>query len=150
MDDHVVDDDHLVSDVRTINEAPQEPYLTIVIPAYNEERRLPPTLNRLADFLRGQPFRSEVLVVENGSTDATSQTVEKFIAEEVAADDPFVVRLLHSEKGKGNAVRHGVMAGRGDYLLVSDTDLAVPIEEAERLLPPVQEAANIWYRHRQP
>ena len=63
--------------------APQRgdrPFLTIVIPAYNEERRLPPSLAKVAAYLRAQPYGAEVLVVENGSTDATSAAVERFNA----------------------------------------------------------------------
>jgi dolichyl-phosphate beta-glucosyltransferase len=120
-----------------VTESRPNPFLSIIIPAYNEERRLPPTLVRIADFLRHQPYSAEVLVVENGSTDNTSAAVEKFIAEQLRGDEPFEVRLLHSEKGKGNAVRHGVMAGRGDYLLITDSDLSVPIEETPHFLPPL-------------
>lgn len=123
-----------------VDKSQSQPYLTVVLPAYNEEKRLPPTLQRIAEFLRQQPYTSEVLVVENGSTDGTSQAVERFIAEAVQLNDPFVVRLLHSEKGKGNAVRLGALSGQGEYLLFSDTDLAVPIDEATRLLPPAREA----------
>lgn len=112
------------------------PFLSIIIPAYNEEKRLPPTLVRLVDFLRQQPYTSEVLIVENGSTDQTSAVVESFVAEHVQPDDSFVIHLLHSAKGKGNAVKHGVMMAQGDYLLISDTDLSVPIEETPRFLPP--------------
>jgi dolichyl-phosphate beta-glucosyltransferase len=112
------------------------PFLSIIIPAYNEEKRLPPTLAKIGDFLRRQPYRAEVLVVENGSTDQTAAVVEQFAAQQVRPDDRFEVRLLRSEKGKGNAVKHGVLAARGDYLLITDTDLAVPIEEAPRFLPP--------------
>jgi dolichyl-phosphate beta-glucosyltransferase len=118
------------------------PYLTVVLPAYNEEKRLPPTLQRVAEFLRAQPYTSEILVVENGSTDGTTASVERFIADEVQANEPFSIRLLHSEKGKGNAVRLGALSGRGQYLLFSDTDLAVPIDEVVRLLPPEREAAG--------
>ena len=125
-----------------MDELRQPPFLTIVIPAYNEEQRLPPTLARVAEFLREQPYASEVLIVENGSTDATSQKVEEFIEQSMRPDDPFTMHLLHSDKGKGNAVRHGVLAARGEYVLITDTDLAVPIEAAARLLPPVQEAAG--------
>jgi dolichyl-phosphate beta-glucosyltransferase len=110
--------------------------LSIIIPAYNEEKRLPPALGKVADFLRQQPYRSEVLVVENGSTDHTAAVAEAFCATQLRPDDPFEVHLLHSQKGKGNAVKHGVLAGGGEYLLVTDTDLAVPIEEAARFLPP--------------
>lgn len=122
-----------------MSESRTNPFLSIIIPAYNEEKRLPPTLVKVADFLRHQPYSAEVLIVENGSTDKTSAVVEQFIAEQMRGDEPFEVILLHSAKGKGNAVRHGVMAGRGDYLLITDTDLSVPIEEAPRFFPPLLE-----------
>jgi dolichyl-phosphate beta-glucosyltransferase len=110
--------------------------LTIVIPAYNEERRLPPTLHKVAAFLRGQNYTSEVLVVENGSTDDTSGVTAAFIRSEVRADDPFCVELLHSSPGKGAAVRHGMLRGQGEYLFICDADLAMPIEEISKFLPP--------------
>lgn len=118
------------------------PYLTIVIPAYNEERRLPPSLHKIADYLRAQPFTSEVVVVENGSTDATTAAVEAFMAEHVRADDPFRVRLLHSSPGKGSAVKTGMLAGRGDYLFICDADLAMPVSEIAKFLPPVLSAQS--------
>lgn len=119
-----------------MSESRTNPFLSIIIPAYNEEKRLPPTLVRIADFLRHQPYHAEVLVVENGSTDNTTAVVERFMAEQLHPNEPFEVHLLHSPKGKGNAVRQGVMAARGDYLLITDTDLSVPIEEAPRFFPP--------------
>ena len=125
-----------------MDESRQDPVLSIIIPAFNEEKRLPPTLDRVANFLRRQPYAAEVLVVENGSTDGTSEAVKAYATEHVTPEEPFVVRLLHSEKGKGNAVRHGVLSGKGEYLLISDTDLAVPIEETTRFLPPAQEVSG--------
>lgn len=120
----------------------ERPFLSIIIPAFNEEKRLPPTLQRIADFLRAQPYRSEVLVVENGSTDGTSGVVERFIAEQMHDDDAFEVILLHSAPGKGAAVKKGILTARGEYLVVSDTDLAVPIEEVTNFLPPALSAQN--------
>ena len=111
-------------------------FLTIIIPAYNEERRLPPTLQKIAAFLRSQPYRSEVLVVENGSRDDTSGVTERFLAEQVRPEDPFAVVLTHSTPGKGAAVRHGMLMGQGDYLFICDADLAMPIEEIAKFLPP--------------
>lgn len=122
-----------------MSESRTNPFLSIIIPAYNEEKRLPPNLVKIVDFLRHQPYQAEVLVVENGSVDLTSSVVETFIAEHVRDDDPFEMRLLHSAKGKGNAVKHGVDAARGDYLLITDTDLSVPIDETPRFLPPLLE-----------
>jgi dolichyl-phosphate beta-glucosyltransferase len=112
--------------------------LTIIIPAYNEERRLPPTLHKIAAFLRSQPYRSEVLVVENGSRDDTSGVAERFIAEQVRPEDPFCVTLTHSTPGKGAAVRHGMLLGQGEYLFICDADLAMPIEEIAKFLPPAR------------
>ncbi len=112
------------------------PFLSIVIPAYNEEKRLPPTLVKIADFLRSQPYRSEVIVVENGSTDGTAEVVLQFAADQVTADDPFELILMRSAKGKGNAVKAGMLAARGEYRVVSDTDLAVPISEVSKFVPP--------------
>lgn len=111
-------------------------FLSIIIPAYNEENRLPPSLQKVVNFLRQQSYRAEVIVVENGSKDDTSGAVERFIAEQMHADDPIVIRLLHSAKGKGNAVRTGMLAGQGEYLFICDADLAMPIEEISKFLPP--------------
>ncbi len=113
------------------------PFLTIVIPAYNEERRLPPSLHKVAEFLRAQPYSAEIIVVENGSTDRTSDVVEGFAHRHVRPDDNFHVRLLHSRPGKGIAVKTGMLAGQGDYLFICDADLAMPIEEIAKFLPPV-------------
>jgi len=82
------------------------------------------------DFAQRQPYRLEVLVVENGSRDRTTE-----IADEFAAHYPFV-RVLHSEKGKGVAVRAGMMAGQGRYLFMCDSDLSMPITELPKFLPP--------------
>lgn len=113
----------------------QRPFLTIVIPAYNEEERLPASLQKIGDFLRRQSYRSEVLVVENGSSDDTSGVVQRYSAQ-VQATDPFVVRLLHSPQGKGVAVKTGMMAGKGEFLFICDADLSMPIEEVNKFLPP--------------
>ncbi len=110
-------------------------FLSIVIPAYNEERRLPHSLEQIGDFLRAQPYRSEIIVVENGSVDDTCGVVERYAAT-VRPEDPFRVRLLHSEKGKGAAVKMGMLAGKGDYLFICDADLSMPIHEVNKFLPP--------------
>lgn len=108
-----------------------EPLLTLIIPAYNEERRLPASLEQIVAFVYEQPESIEVLIVENGSHDRTTA-----IAEEYAARHAFI-RVLHSEKGKGAAVRMGMTEGRGQFLFICDSDLSMPIAEVRKFLPPV-------------
>lgn len=114
------------------------PFLSIVIPALNEELRLPDTLHRMLDFLSQQPYDAEVLVVDNGSTDRTAA-----LAEEVATRHPQVRVLQDPRRGKGLAVRLGMLAARGEYRFMCDADLSVPIEELARFLPPAAPAAEI-------
>jgi dolichyl-phosphate beta-glucosyltransferase len=102
----------------------ETPYLSIVIPAYNEERRLPHTLERIVAYLARQPFRSEVLVVDDGSSDKTVA---------VASAQAGVQVLRREHRGKGFAVRAGALAAQGEYVLLCDADLAVPIEEWPKL-----------------
>jgi dolichyl-phosphate beta-glucosyltransferase len=106
-----------------------EPLLSIIIPAYNEENRLPRSLDQIVAYVQQQPEPMEVLVVENGSRDRTTE-----IAEGYAVQHPFI-RVLHSQKGKGAAVRVGMMEGRGCYLFICDSDLSMPITEVRKFLP---------------
>jgi dolichyl-phosphate beta-glucosyltransferase len=105
--------------------------LTIVIPAYNEAHRLPTTLPQVTAFAEAQDYPVEVIVVDNASTDRTSDVVR-----EIAADRPFVSLLYQPIQGKGAAVRKGMLEGRGEYLFMCDADLAMPIEEVSKFLPP--------------
>lgn len=107
------------------------PFLSIVIPAYNEQRRLPSTLEQAFNFLRGQAYRYEVLVVENGSQDQTFQ-----VAQDFAARHAGFRALQESGRGKGLAVRRGMLEARGDYRFMCDADLSMPISEVNRFLPP--------------
>ena len=111
--------------------------LSVVIPAWNEEARLPATLVRITGYLapRGQAF--EVLVVDDGSTDATSGVV-------ASLGSP-AVRLLRSERnrGKGHAVREGMLAARGARRLMTDADLSTPIEDLPRLEQALADGAGV-------
>lgn len=118
------------------------PFVSIVIPAYNEELRLPPTLLQIAVFLRTQPYTAEVIVVENGSTDNTIGAVQQFIREQLLPTDTFTIRLLQSSPGKGAAVKYGMLNATGDYLIMSDADLSVPIEDLPKFLPPMLPAGS--------
>jgi len=106
-----------------------------VIPAYNEERRLPSTLDKVLTWLNGGAFAdAEVLVVDDGSSDGTAALVEAH-----SAADPRV-RLLRNpgNRGKGYAVRHGMLEARGGWIVFSDADLSAPIEELPKLLGAAQ------------
>lgn len=115
----------------------EAPYLSIIIPAYNEEHRLPQTLQEIDAFLSRQAYTFEVIVVENGSTDRTTEVAEAF-----AATHPYV-RVLHSRQGKGAAVKTGMLNARGDYLFICDADLSMPIEEVNKFLPPVLDSYDV-------
>jgi dolichyl-phosphate beta-glucosyltransferase len=105
------------------------PRLTIVIPAYNEEGRLGPTLERVKSWLAEWGGSFEVLVVDDGSRDRTVT-----VAQEWADGHPgFAIHRLDRNRGKGAAVREGFARSRGDFVLFSDADLSTPIEEYPRL-----------------
>jgi dolichyl-phosphate beta-glucosyltransferase len=107
------------------------PFLSIVIPAHNEENRLPGTLEQLFRFLVNQPFTSEVLVVENGSTDRTYE-----IAREFAGRQPSLHVIRNDWRGKGLAIRRGVQEAWGEYIFLCDADLSMPVEEISKFIPP--------------
>ena len=107
-------------------------FLSVIIPAHNEAQRLPPAIAAILDFLHGQPYKSEVLVVENGSHDDTFA-----LAQAMAREEPTLRVLQEKERGKGLAVRRGMLEANGDYRLFSDADLSVPVSEISRFLPPL-------------
>jgi len=107
------------------------PFLSIIIPAHNEETRLPRALGQAFAFLENQKYASEVLVVENGSSDRTLEVAQKF-----TRNFPNL-RVLHEDQpGKGRAVRRGMLEAHGEYRFLADTDLSMPVEEINRFLPP--------------
>jgi glycosyltransferase involved in cell wall biosynthesis len=115
-----------------------KPFLSIVIPAYNEETRLPGSLEKIAVFLAQQSYRAEVLIVENGSSHRTYA-----IAQEFEQKNPIFHALHIDERGKGIAVKSGMLAAQGDYRFICDADLSMPIEEVTRFIPPVLEKFDI-------
>jgi glycosyltransferase involved in cell wall biosynthesis len=106
-------------------------FLSVIIPAHNEEKRLPPTLKAVNSFLERQRFKSEIVVVENGSQDQTAVVTEAF-----AADNPRVALLREHGRGKGLAVRRGMLEASGEYRFICDADLSMPIEQVLRFVPP--------------
>jgi len=94
------------------------PFLSIIIPAYNEENRLPHALGQVFAFLEKQAYSGEVLVIENGSTDGTLQ-----LAQQYASEYPNLRAVHEAGRGKGLAVRRGMAEARGSYRFVCDVDL---------------------------
>lgn len=107
-----------------------QPLVSVVIPAFNEERRLPQTLARVDDYFQAQSYATEILVVDDGSGDGTARVVEVF-----AREHPRVRLIQNDHRGKGYTVRTGMLAARGHIVLFSDADLSTPVEEIEKLLP---------------
>jgi glycosyltransferase involved in cell wall biosynthesis len=112
--------------------------LSIVIPAYNEERRLPQSLAQIDAFLAAQPYSAEVIVVDNASSDRTAEVVRAF-----ASSHAYVTLLYEGRRGKGAAVRTGMLAGRGQFLFICDADLSMPITEINKFLPPTLDSYDV-------
>jgi len=107
------------------------PFLSIVIPAHNEENRLPETLEQVFAFLKRQSFTSDVIVVENGSSDGTFEVARKFVEQHSN------LHVIHNDwRGKGLAIQRGVNEARGEYVFLCDADLSMPVEEISKFLPP--------------
>jgi dolichyl-phosphate beta-glucosyltransferase len=116
----------------------KHPHLSIILPALNEEQRLPRCLEQIDQWLQKQSFQGEVIVAENASTDRTAAITQEF-----AQTHPYVRLLQLKERGKGRAVKAGMLAADGDYRFICDVDLSMPIEEIEKFLPPYTSGADI-------
>jgi dolichyl-phosphate beta-glucosyltransferase len=107
------------------------PFLSIIIPAFNEEMRLPRTLAQLFEFLGKQTYTADVVIVENGSHDRTLEVARGFTGSFPG------LHVLHEDlPGKGRAVRHGMLAATGEYRFIADADFSMPVEQINRFLPP--------------
>lgn len=112
------------------------PYLSIVIPAYNEENRIGTTLTGTFDYLDSQDYDAEVIVVDDGSKDRTAQRVLEFQDRAQGR-----LRLVENpgNRGKGYAVRNGMMEAAGEIILFYDADLATPTSEIVKVIQPIAE-----------
>lgn len=113
--------------------------LSIVIPAYNEEKRIPRTLEHILTFVGDKGWNAEVIVVNDGSTDLTAHVVRKFVAKH-----PSVVLIDNLvNAGKGSAIRDGMLRATGDIILFTDADDSTPIEDADKLIAEILNGADI-------
>ncbi len=114
-------------------------YLSIVIPAYNEEHRLPATLDSICNFFAGRNLDFEILIVNDGSTDNTSTLIERYTTRY-----PQIRTITNPiNRGKGYTVRAGVLAANSDLILIDDADGSSPIAEFDRLNAAIQMGADI-------
>lgn len=122
-----------------LQDTERTPRLTIVIPAYNEEERLADTLMAIHEYLQKKDYSSEIIVVDDGSEDATADICNKF------ASGHEWTRCLQSDRnhGKGHAVREGVLNSRGEFILICDADLATPIEELDAFWPWIDQGVDV-------
>ncbi len=115
------------------------PHLSIVVPAYNEQDRIVSSLQRIADFYKGQTYPWDVTIVSDGSTDKTNQIVNEF----TSGRPGFSLVEYSPNRGKGYAVRHGMRLAKGDLVLFMDADLATPLEETDKLLKHMADGAEV-------
>jgi len=114
-------------------------YLSVIVPAYNEEERLSQTLKEINNYLRQQNYESEILVVSDGSTDRTNEITKNLMAEIKN------LRLLEfpKKRGKGFGVRQGMLEAKGGYRIFTDADNSTPLEQIEKMWPHFKEGFDI-------
>jgi glycosyltransferase involved in cell wall biosynthesis len=118
---------------------PSAPKLSIIIPSYNEETRLPATLEKIAAYLKASGRAFEVIVVDDGSRDHTADVAASFGGRIPALR----VVTNGTNRGKGFSVRHGMLEAAGEFVLFTDADLSSPIEEADKLLAALESGYDV-------
>ena len=107
--------------------------ITVVIPAYNEARKVEPTINEVKEFLVENGYSFEIIIVDDGSDDNTLNIVKRYKA--INSMENIIILENNPNRGKGYAVRRGIMEANGDYVLFMDADNATRIFEMEKMLP---------------
>jgi dolichyl-phosphate beta-glucosyltransferase len=113
-------------------------HLSLIIPAYNEAERIAATLQKADRYLTQQSYSSEIIVVDDGSTDTTVEVVRA-----TSLGTPLHLETLHPNRGKGTAVRQGMACAKGKIRLFFDADASTPIEEVDKIWPCFEEGADI-------
>ena len=114
--------------------AVSKPFLSLILPAHNEAGRLASCLSQVKTFVNAQSYESEVLIVENASTDETLNIAKSFLE-----DFPQLKIIQLDQAGKGNAIRTGMLRAEGQFRFMADVDFSMPIEEISKFLPPMLE-----------
>ncbi len=104
--------------------------ISVVIPVYNEENRIVPTLKKIKDYLEKKSYPYEIIVVDDGSKDRTPEIIREIREKDNRVS---LIRFLKN-RGKGAVVKEGVLSAKGDYILFTDSDLSTPIEELDKLI----------------
>ena len=113
-------------------------YISVVIPTYNEEERIEGSIKTVEQYLRDSGFDYEIIISDDGSTDKTLDAPRK-----IMAGNEKIKLVINEHKGKGGAVRAGILQSTGDFVLFTDADLSTPIEELERLKKALDEGYDI-------
>jgi dolichyl-phosphate beta-glucosyltransferase len=121
-----------------------EPYLSVIIPAYNEEKRLPKTLEEIDKYLRKQNYNYEIIVVNDGSKDKTAEIVREMFSEFRN------LKLIDNKinQGKGAVVRQGMLSAKGEYRLFTDADNSTSIDQVEKMWPEFKKGYDIVFGSR--
>ncbi len=113
-------------------------FLSVIMPAYNEEKRIGPSLSSVVEYLKTQDYVWEVIVADDGSQDGTVQ-----VARQQLEGYPHRILTVHKNGGKGSAVKRGMLAAGGKYRLFTDADLSTPIEETARFLKELESGNDV-------
>lgn len=128
-----------------VKKGPEQTYVSLIIPAFNEEARIGESLDRILSFLQSEPYSSEIIIVDDGSQDRTADLVR----ERYRNNARVKIYQQPSNLGKGEAVRHGMLLGGGEYLFFSDADLSVPIETLPAFLVHLENHCDVTIGTRQ-
>ncbi len=118
--------------------------LSIVIPAYNEGERLPPNLKKINSWLKKQPGEGEIVVVDDGSTDNMLRKIRRLKPD----INNLEIISYRENRGKGYALRKGMLVAKGDIIIFSDADLSTPIQEAQKLIDEIRKGVNVAFGSR--
>lgn len=123
----------------------EQPYLSLIIPAFNEAARIGESLEKISAYFQSQPYFYEILIVDDGSQDRTVDVIR----ERFGSKDGFRIFQLPGNAGKGGAVMQGMLQARGDYLFFSDADLSVPIHSLSTFLAELENHGEVAIGTRQ-